>query len=88
MHDSIILLDLYALRLCDGLEEHLRSGLSKQEETSHDLGETPGAAVPRAAAMFHIVCGDIRSMTLWSDWIHPPCLIPDLIILLSHQYIA
>ena len=46
MNNSIFLLDLYALRLYDGLEWHLRTVLSKQEETSHDLGEAPGAVVP------------------------------------------
>ena len=36
----------YTLRLYDGLEEHLRSSLRKQEETDDDLGEALGAAVP------------------------------------------
>ena len=50
------MLDLYALRLCDGLEEYLRSRLSKQDETSHELGEAPHAAVPHHLEQFYSGC--------------------------------
>ena len=44
--NSMLLFRSTFLRLCSGLEEYLRSGLSKQEEASHGQGEAPGAAVP------------------------------------------
>ena len=34
------------LRLVSGLEEYLRSGLSRHEETNHEQGEALGVAVP------------------------------------------